>query len=387
MRIVLGTDSLQSPLTGIGRYTFELSKGLLRSPCIDELLGYDLGRIHSLAERLEALAAAPGEVGLGGAVRRWAAGSTALTTLYRQYVRALADRMLRPYADAVFHSPNFHLPHHAGPTVVTVHDLSYLLFPDYHPAARVSWMKEMVPPALEASDHIICVSESTHADVLREYGVDRAKTSVIALGVDPRYRPRSAVEVARVLVSRGLEYRQYFLCVATLEPRKDIDTLLDAYLNLPRSSRMRFPLVLAGSLGWSCEALAQRLRALTASDCGVVYLGYLPEEELALLYSGALCFVYMSRYEGFGLPVLEAQASGVPVITSRVSSLPEVANERSIMLAPGDVDAIREGLARSLDDADWRESCREAGLRHAREFTWQRCLQHTIEVYRHVWAR
>ena len=384
MKVVLGTDSLQPPLTGIGRYTFELARGLLSSPSIDEVVGYDLGRVHSLADRVAELASFAGEDRSGSALRQWAAGSRVLTASYRYYVRLLSGYLLRRHADAVFHSPNFYLPRHIGPSVVTVHDLSYLLFPDYHPAARVAWMTDMVPRALQASAHIICVSESTQTDLLREYGVDRAKTSVIPLGVDPRYRPRVAAAVAPVLAARGLGYRQYFLCVATLEPRKNIDALLDAYLGLPRSSREKFPLVLVGSPGWHSQALTQRLRSLAAGEGCVAYLGYVPEAELAALYSGALCFVYPSHYEGFGLPILEAQSSGVPVITSGVSSIPEVANEHCLMLTPGDMDALREGLARSLDDAGWRESCSEAGLRYAREFTWQRCLQQTVEVYRHV---
>ncbi len=384
MKVILGSDSLQQPLTGIGRYALEIARGLLASPRVETLLGYDLGRVHPIEEKLARLGTPAGEAPATGSVlRRRAAQSPLVTTLYQHYVKLLSARLLRGYGDYLFHSPNFHLPRHPGPSVVTVHDLSYRLFPEYHPAARVRWMNSMVPESLQASDRIICVSAATRADVLREYGVAPDKAVVIPLGVDPGFRPRTAQETDAVLARHGLEYGGYFLCVATLEPRKNIEGLLDAYLALPAALRQRFPLVLGGGVGWHSEALLARLAAVEGSG-QVRRLGYLPEAELMALYSGAMCFVYPSHYEGFGLPVLEAQASGVPVITSAVSSLPEVACESSLLLPPGDVDALRDALLRAAQDDRWRADCAASGLARAARFTWQQCVDQTIELYHHV---
>lgn len=383
MDVVLGTDSLQAPLTGIGRYTLELARGLLRSPQIERVEGYDLGRLHSLEERLDSLSRGGAEASPAGFLRRQAARSSVATALYRHYVRLLSAGLLRRRAGAVFHSPNFHLPRHPGPSVVTVHDLSFRLMPESHPGARVGWMSKMVPEALASSTHIISVSESTRRDLVREYSVAPEKVSVIPLGVGAGYRPRGADEVQPLLSSHGLDYARYFFCVATLEPRKNIDVLLDAFLALPGSLRVEYPLVLVGAPGWGCAGLVDRLQSLGAAD-GVRWLGYVAEGDLELLYSGAHCFVYPSRYEGFGLPVIEAQASGLPVITSRVSSLPEVAGEHCLLLEPGDVQALGEALARSVEDVAWREAGRRAGPASAEMYTWERCVERTIEVYRSV---
>lgn len=383
MNILIGTDSLHPPLTGIGRYTRELCLGLVDREGVDSIQGYDLGKVHSVAERLQALDQADlpeRQTKTSKSLRKLAASSVLGITLYRYYLSLSRPYRVPGKTDVVYHFPNFHLPRVAGPAVVTVHDMTHHLYPDYHPKARVSWLKQMLPRAVRDSDHIICVSESTRADLLREFDFAEDKTSVIYPGVSDVFCRQSSQQTQKTLDQFGLTHASYFLVVSTMEPRKNIEALLDAYLALPHAIREAHPLVLAGGMGWMCEGIKRRLEALEGSQ--VRYLGYVSEQQLPDLYSGALCFVYPSFYEGFGLPLLEAQASGVPLITSNISSLPEVAGPDAILVDPRDIDELSVGLRKAAEDSEWRGRCTASGLTYAEQFSWQRCVAETLEVYR-----
>lgn len=386
MKVIIGTDCLRTPLTGVGRYTYELCRALVASEQIDNLEGFDFGRFHSMQERLQQIAheaCAPeqqDQVARGRTLRARLAESRLATALFQAYATRVCGLLLQRKADAVFHSPNFHLPRYDGNSIVTVHDLSYLLYPDFHPAARVDWMQRLVPEALERSKQVICVSHSTRAALLEQYAVAADKVSVTHLGVDPVFRPRTAPETAAQLKAYDLEAGEYLLCVSTLEPRKNIERLVRAYLRLDKRCRQRHPLVLAGELGWHY----QELQAAIADGAGqgVRHLGFVSQQALPALYSGARCAIYPSLYEGFGLPVLEAQASGTPVIASQSSSLPEVASAQALLIDPYDTAALAGALQRAIDDRQWREDCSRAGLEKAADFTWQRCAMETLAIYR-----
>ncbi|MOA25446.1 D-inositol 3-phosphate glycosyltransferase [compost metagenome] len=175
----------------------------------------------------------------------------------------------------------------------------------------------------------------------------------------------------------------YSLYVGTIEPRKNIETLLDAYERLPLALRRRWPLILTGYKGWRSEEIHGRIE--DAQRAGWArYLGFVPGEDLPLLFAGARLFAFPSLYEGFGLPVLEALSSGVPVVCSNSSSLPEVAGEAALMSEPLDVETLTANLQRGLEDDAWRTMAIASGLRHAATFSWERCARQTIEVYRKV---
>jgi len=379
---------LHGSLTGVGRYTYELSKRLVHAPAISELEGFDFGRLHSIPAKLKKL-----DEGNSPENEKWV--NTALsklrlllsrsriaTGLYQQYATTVSGLLLARKPDAIFHSPNFHLPKYTSKSVVTVHDLSYLLFPEYHPGARVAWMTKLVPKAVQDSSHVICVSESTKSALIENYHVDPQKVSVTYLGVDDSFHSRGAESIAPTMDSRGLTFGQYFLCVSTIEPRKNIEGLISAFLRLSRATRLCHPLVLIGGFGWHCSHLELSLAGLVNE--GVIHLGFVRQDELPLLYNGARCFVYPSFYEGFGLPVLEAQASGIPVIASNTSSVPEVASEAALLVHPNDEDGLLRAMKRAIEDEDWLEGCSLAGLKKARNFTWDKCTQATIQIYEKV---
>ncbi len=388
MKVVIGTDSLHSPLTGVGRYTFELCKRLMKAPAINELSGFDFGRFHSLADRLDEVEqeSTPGKeadvksrlFNLRASLSR----SRIATRVYQHYATTVCGLLLQRKSDALFHSPNFHLPRYTGKSVVTIHDLSYLLFPDYHPRARVEWMSKLVPVAVRNSSHVLCVSESTKADLVENFHLDPGKVSVSYLGAGDEFKVRSVESITSVMDSFGLTYNQYFLCVSTIEPRKNIEALISAYMRMSKATRMRFPLVLAGGFGWHCDQLKLSIERL--HDEGVKHLGFVSQYVLPLLYNGARCLVYPSFYEGFGLPILEAQASGTPVIASRTSSIPEVASAKALLISPDNNDELSQAMIRAIEDEGWLDNCSKAGLEKAGEFSWDKCAEATIEVYKRV---
>ena len=381
----MGTDSLRTPLTGVGRYTQELCLELLKSPNINGLEGFDFGKLHSIDERLKKLVLEsmdPQPRGGRLQLRASLSQSRIAARLYRFYATSVCGFLLGKKSDSLFHSPNFHLPAFSGKSIVTIHDLSYLLLPDFHPKARIDWMKRLVPAALARSSHIICVSESTKRDLIRCYDVDPEKISVTYLGVNDDFRPRDRETISPTLEAYGLSPDRYLLCVSTIEPRKNIETLINAYLQLSLSLRREYPLVLVGGFGWNYESLKSEISCLPQE--GVKHLGFVPQRDLPVLYNGARCLVYPSFYEGFGLPVLEAQASGTAVITSDIASIPEVASEEALLIFPEDGQALKGALVRAIEDTDWREDCSRAGIIKASSFTWSECARATEAIYKQV---
>jgi glycosyltransferase involved in cell wall biosynthesis len=185
------------------------------------------------------------------------------------------------------------------------------------------------------------------------------------------------------LSSHGLLHGQYLLAVGTLEPRKNLQVALQAFMQLPAALRQRYPLVIVGMKGWHTSALQEQLAPLVRAG-EVRQLGYLSRDDLATIIAGALTLIYPSIYEGFGLPPLEAMACGVPVITSKVSSLPEVVGNTGLLIDPHDAEALAQAIQTLVLDADLRRDLSLKALARSREFTWDRCMAQTVDAYRHV---
>ena len=231
------------------------------------------------------------------------------------------------------------------------------------------------------ASHLITDSEATRREVMAFLGWSADKITAVSLGVSPRFGPVADDENQSALLARyGLRHKSYALCVSTLEPRKKIGQLLRAYENLPETLRTQFPLVLVGGAGWLSDELHHDIARLAAQGW-LHYLGFVPESDLPCVYAGAALFVYPSVYEGFGLPVLEAMASGVPVITSVFSSLPEVSGGAALLVDTPDTDALAQSIERGLCDASWRGQATAAGLAVSGRYTWARCVQETVGVY------
>ena len=376
--LILGADSISAPLTGIGRYAYELARRLPEQRGVGRVRYFALGRWVPLESLLGADGA--GRPDQARSLRSVLAGNHLAVQTFRRVMPLVQRWRLRGEGNALFHSPNFFLPPFPGRTVTTVHDLSHHIYPEFHPATRIEYMRRMLPDSLARAHHVITVSESARQDLIMHLGYPADRITAVPLGVNHIFRPHSAEELAPVLARLGLHAQGYTLYVGTIEPRKNLDRLLSAYEALPSALRQRIPLVMAGSPGWRSEHSHARMKR-AASAGWLHYLRFVAQADLPALYAGAALFAYPSLYEGFGLPVLEAMASGVPVVTSNVSSIPEVVGDVALSVAPEDTDGLATALARGLQDADWRDRAAPASLARAAGFTWERCVEKTVKVY------
>jgi glycosyltransferase involved in cell wall biosynthesis len=293
------------------------------------------------------------------------------------------DRRLQ-LRDGLFHATDHLLPPlvHTR-TVFTLHDLTTIKFPATHAQLNRRFLQLMLPHFLRATDRIIAVSEATRRDVLEHYGPPPERVRVVYHGVNTRFKAVTP-ESGRQVQARYRLPDRYILSVGTLEPRKNLITLLEAYHAL-RAKSSDVLLVIAGGRGWHSEPFFNKLRALELED-SVRLLGRVPDEDLPALYTLAEVFAFPSLYEGFGLPVLEAMACGAPVICSNASSLPEVAGEAAIQIAPLEVREWTQALERIRSDAALRASLRERGLKQAKRFTWEATARQTYAIYQEVYA-
>ncbi|CQI89618.1 glycosyltransferase family 4 protein [Yersinia rohdei] len=377
MKVVFGTDSIKYPLTGIGRYTYELAKELERSSDISELLFLSGRRV---SQSIPELALKEEQ---NAKIRSFAKNSLFLSELYRHVSPWLKKIALNKYNDFIFHSPNFYLPPKVDRAVATFHDLSIFTWPQCHPEDRVRYMRKELLLTLKRAKVLITDSDFTRTELAEyfDYPIEKIVTAPLASSGD--FYPRNYSTLQSLMTKLGLTAGQYTLFTGTIEPRKNITTLLDAYERLPLDLRSRFPLVICGFSGWNSESIHRRFELATQQGW-LLYLGYLSAEELPLLFSGARTFLFPSLYEGFGLPVLEAMASGVPVVCSNAASLPEVLGDSGLMCDALDVDGLRSAIIQSLEDENWRNKAIEMGLIRAGTFSWQRCAQETIKAYQQV---
>lgn len=388
MKVIFGVDAIFPPLTGIGRYALELAKRMPRQPDIDEvkylgMLGWVKPRGGASASTLEeSLLTAPWFAGL----RRQMAKHSWAVTVYDAVAERVRRHLLRDERNAIFHSPNFFLPEYAGPKVATVHDLSIYRYPETHPPARRRYFELAFERSLGRADAVITDSEAVRQELIADFGVAPERVTAIHLGVGEAFHPRSGDELRPVLARHGLQPNGYLLSVATLEPRKKLDRLIAAYAELPEALRRRWPLVLTGASGWLDGPIRLAIDRGRAAGW-LKFLGYVPERELPLIYAGACAVAMISVYEGFGLPVLEAMASGVPVLTSNRSCLPEVAGGAALLADPDDVADVAAQLERLLTDEALRQQAVSTGLQRAGQLTWDRCVENTTRVYARVHLR
>lgn len=282
----------------------------------------------------------------------------------------------------VFHSSDvLQWRHPEARNVITLHDATAFRFPELHTPATRQLQRRKAAFARDSADLVIVISEATRRDVVEHLGLEPARVRRIYPGVDSVFRPVSDREMlAQTLEHLGLDPGGYILHVGTIEPRKNLTRLVEAYARLDPAWGSMPRLVLAGARGWRARPVFERVASLGLAG-SVVFLGEVPNRLLPALYTGALVFVYPSLYEGFGLPPLEAMACGTPVVTSNTSSLPEVVGDAGVMVDPRDVDGLAGALDGLLADPAWRAALSARGLRRAASFTWDRAARETLAAY------
>jgi glycosyltransferase involved in cell wall biosynthesis len=297
---------------------------------------------------------------------------------------ALPRRLRRGDID-LFWSPLISLPLHCPvPAVTTVHDLTVLLMPEAH-RAKVRWsLLPFLRASLDAARRVVVPSRATAGDLAIHYPASIDKVQVVYPGVDGEFRPGSPDEVAATRERLGAP-GGYILYAGTLEPRKNVGALLDAWERLAADDADFPPLVLAGPYGWGSRPLARRIARLAAAEAGrrrFLAVGRLDRAELVRLFQAASIFVYPSLYEGFGLPAAEALACGVPVVALNASSLPEVVGDAGLLVEPGDLQALAEALARLTAHPALAAELGGRAVEQAARFRWDRAAAEMEDVFR-----
>jgi glycosyltransferase involved in cell wall biosynthesis len=358
MRICIDGTALLLRSAGIKNYLYYWMRALAQHAPQHEITAFPfLGQIGDLAHDRSTL--------------------TPLQTYPRIAVLQFMNKIFKPAINVavpkvdIFHASN---QVHAVPRRVrltgTVYDMTCLLMPQLHTAANVRAELQHYARVFKRADGLIAISQSAKDDAVRLLNVDRDRIEVIYPGIPERYF--DAVPNAYGLT------KPFVLFVGTVEPRKNIDTLLDAWLQLPPSTREAHELVFAGPIGWAGNATVQRLRSGIA---GLRVLGYVPEADLPSLTAAATVFAYTSLYEGFGFPLAQAMAAGVPVVTSNVSSMPEVAGDAGVLVDPRSASQIATALDRLLTSPTLREKLGRRGKELARRFTWKNSAERSAEFF------
>ena len=405
MKLILSIEAIHPPLAGIGRYVWELATRAPLHPAINSMLFMSDGRwteLPVIAPEQSELGQAQMELASSQArpiIRTTSIGQSLqklpstlrsqlgrlpiVSRTYGKLMPLIVTRKLNEVKDGIFHGPNYFVPETHLPKVLTIHDLSVYRHPQWHPKARVERMLSMIPTSIQRADLILTDSEAIRSELIQQFNLPPQKLKTVLLGVDQQYTPRSAQELQPYLQAFGLTAGAYALFVSTIEPRKNLHNLMAAYRSLPASTRQRWPLVLAGGRGWESDEIhAEILQG--EREGWLKYLGFVDQDVLPLLYAGCRLFTYPSWYEGFGLPIAEAMASGVPVLCSNTSSMPEVAGGAALLVNPADIDDIRVALMRGLEDENWRNDAVTRGLLRASELSWDACVQNTVAAYQVV---
>jgi glycosyltransferase involved in cell wall biosynthesis len=306
-------------------------------------------------------------------------GISPVARLWREHV--LLPLACRREKIDLLHCPKSAIPFFSScPVVVTLHDLIPLSHPETEKfAARVYWRLQ-IPNAAKRSDFIITDSEDARKEIINDFNVAPERIKAIMLGFDPAMLELRDQNTGVTVRDRyGLPER-YILYVGTIQPRKNIDSVIEAYFALRLESPTVPKLVIVGRKGWLYDSLFRRISELALTD-KVIFTGFIPDEDLPFIYDGAQVFIYISLFEGFGLPPLEAMACGVPVVVSNTTSLPEVVGDAGISVMPTDIEAIVSALKTVLDNSEIAEKMKKKGLERARSFSWERCARETLEIY------
>jgi alpha-1,3-rhamnosyl/mannosyltransferase len=284
-------------------------------------------------------------------------------------------------------SPRFSLYHETAftpakltdiPTVFSVYDLSLRRYRHTHPRERVWMFEYFIKTRLKYARHMLTISEFIRQEIMDEFKVPASRVSSVSLAPDPVFAPAAPGAVAQVRQRYGLP-EEYLVFVSSLEPRKNIELLIEALA----AARTDIPLVLVGWHGWGDKAWLEKVHKSRLKD-RILFTGHVPDPDLPAVYTGAAALVYPSLYEGFGLPILEAMACGCPVICSNAASMPEAAGDAALYIDPGDTDSLVHAIDTLVPDTGARQTLKTLGLARAKQFTWEKTARRTLDIFQTV---
>ncbi|NLD71706.1 MAG: glycosyltransferase family 4 protein [Chloroflexi bacterium] len=369
MRVGIDYTSAVRQGAGIGRYTRGLIRALVEIDRTNRYVLFSAGRDPRGATW-------PANV----AYRALPLTDRHLAILWQRLRLPLPVETITGRVD-LFHSPDFVLPPvWRARTALTVHDLSFMRYPECSSPPLLEYLMRSVPRSVERADLVLADSESTRRDVIELLGIAEDRVRTLYAGVEERFsRPAEPDAVEAVRRRYGIA-RPYILGLGTLQPRKNFPALIRAYHALRETHGVEHQLVIGGGRGWLDDEIYATIDAL-GLEGDVLLPGYVDDADLPALYTGAAVFAFPSLYEGFGIPILEAMACGTPVVSADASSLPEVTGDAALLVSPHDVEALAHALWRLLDDGDLRETLVERGRQRVALFRWEAAARTLLEAY------
>jgi glycosyltransferase involved in cell wall biosynthesis len=374
MRIGIDVTSAVMQGGGIGRYTREL---------VQATLSQQADHMYVLFSAPPPLNKALSQIFPGNGQVTYKVAPVSEQWLYRMWYRARLPVSVQRFTGKLdlFHSPDFVLPPVSGniPTLLTVHDLSFVHYPDVYPEVLVNYLNKVVPWSVARATHILADSAATKQDLVAIWQVPDEKITVLYSGVNAAFaRVTAGEKITAVRQKYHLGEAPYLLSVGTVQPRKNYQMLIQAFA--PLAAKFPHHLIIAGGKGWLYDEMMAEVEKQGVAE-RVHFIGFVDDEDLPALYSGAALYLFPSLYEGFGLPMLEAMACGVPVIASDVSSLPEVGAETAVLLPPHDLIQWTQKIDTLLSDSAQRQKMTEAGYKQVQKFSWQKASTQLLTLY------
>lgn len=370
MIIAVDATSIPQPMAGAGVYIYNLIKQLaLEGNATDYVFFASSKTVNALRHEKCRAKLIPVDI-----------NKASMRLVWEQVV---LPRLLQENNVDLLHSPHYTMPLAAHTKrVVTYHDLTFFILPQVHQPIKTAFFRIMMTLTKKNADHIITDSESTRQDAIRLLGIDPSKISSVLLAANSVFKPIENEVASSRLQKYGLNVNRYICYVGVIEPRKNVDLLIEAYARIADQFQ-DIPLVIVGKQGWQYNRVFRKVNDLGLND-RVRFLGHICMDDLVAIYSGASVFVYPSQYEGFGLPVLEAMQCGAPVITTNVSSMPEVSGGAAILIDPDNIDALSTAMADVLKNATLASRLSNSGLERAKSFSWSKTARETIHIYESV---
>lgn len=386
LKIIVNLDSIFHPLTGIGHFSLNLIEELRNHSEVESLfcnIGYKLKPCLEYSELFNLIPnSSEKDKNFLSILKTRLRRFSLLRRVYKAFKNYHFLKQVREKKEYIYLETAFLLKSFPGPEVPIIYDLSFLRYLKFQIPSIAQNLNNELPDTLARASKIITLSNCIKNEIISYFNVPEGMIEVLPPGINLEFKPRNRSEILPILRKYKLP-EKYLLCVGTLEPRKNIQRLIKSYSQLPDYIRLSCPLILVGMKGWLNESLERELMLLEKRG-EIIRMGYVVQEDLPYLYSGAHAFAYPSIYEGFGLPVLEAMASGIPILSSQKTAMAEFAEGAAILIDPLNEAEMTEGLKRILLDQKYRASLIQVGLETAKNYTWKIAIERWVAVLKTI---
>lgn len=391
MELLVNVAPLIPPRTGIGRYTEQILLHLLENDNVGRIAGFTGGQFYEQQQLKKLLYQLENQqnksperyVSVIEQLKQVVKKIPASVLIKRKIQDALLNKKFKHYKNYIYWEPNYILRPFDGYTATTIHDLSHIHYPQFHPQSRVKWLNDKLPETLERASVLIAVSEFSKQEIVEIFGVKPELIQIVSPAVSSDFHQSATLLEQQELKQKYNLPENFILSVATLEPRKNIIALIQAFSRLDKSLRKQYPLVLAGCNGWLSDELNKYAIPLIQKK-ELIRLGYVAQQDLPILHQAATLFVYISLYEGFGMPIAEAMASGTAVLTSSQASMPEVASGSAQLVNPRDVEQVSIEIQELLENTEKRKRLECQGKVISQTYTWEKSAKKLMRVFNNI---